>query len=384
MDSHTFQSPSSDGRKIIDALRLLAIYLPQFHPIPENDLWWAKGFTEWANVAKAKPLFKGHYQPHIPADLGFYDLRVPETRIQQADLARAHGIHGFCYYHYWFAGRQLLDRPFKEILESGEPDFPFSLCWANESWGRGWQGADKDLLIEQTYSEADHRQHARWLIRATDDRRYIRVHGRPLFLVYRPTHMPDPLQMTEIFREEFALAGLPEPFLVGVSSFKRDKDMRELGFDLTMNFMPDFFKLPLCTFDWYSKRRVLQNLKFGTTNGHLRIYDYAEAIELMTKSPPAMDHLPSVLVGWDNSPRRGDRSVVMVGNTADRFEAHLRKTVHEVKHRHPDERIVFLNAWNEWGEGNHLEPDQRNGLAFLQAVKKIADESRAPASTALP
>ena len=376
MDSAIFQPALDDKRKVTDALRLLAIYLPQFHAIPENDQWWGKGFTEWTNVAKAKPLFKNHYQPHIPADLGFYDLRLPETRIQQAELAREHGIHGFCYYHYWFEGKQLLGRPFREVLDSGEPDFPFCLCWANDSWSRGWQGEAENVLIAQGYSEPDHHQHARWLIRATDDRRYIRVHGRPLFLVYRPTHMSNPSRMTEIFREEFASANLPEPFLVGVASFKRDLDMREFGFDLTMNFMPDFFKLPLCTFDWYSKRRVLRNLKFATTNGQLRIYDYAQAIDLMTQTPPPFDHLPSVLVGWDNSPRRGEKSVVMVGNTPERFESHLRTTVEQVRDRHPEERIVFLNAWNEWAEGNHLEPDQRNGLTFLEAVKKVAEENR--------
>src|SRR5262245_26933663 len=158
-------------------MRLIAFYLPQYHPIPENDAWWGKGFTDWANVAKARPLFRGHYQPHLPADLGFYDLRLAEARKAQAELARGYGVHGFCYYYYWFDGRRLLQRPSNEVRESEEPDFPCWLCWANENWTRSWDGLDQAALIEQKYAEEDDRAHIRWLIRAFRDRRYIRVHG---------------------------------------------------------------------------------------------------------------------------------------------------------------------------------------------------------------
>ncbi|MDQ3627188.1 MAG: glycoside hydrolase family 99-like domain-containing protein, partial [Verrucomicrobiota bacterium] len=213
--------------------RAIAFYLPQFHPIPENDEWWGKGFTEWTNVAKTRPIYPGHYQPHLPNELGFYDLRLPEARDAQADLARDHGIHGFCYYHYWFNGRRVLERPFNEVLASGRPDFPFCLCWANENWTRAWDGREHDVLLAQHYSEADDREHIRWLCRAFADPRYIRIKGKPLFLVYRTTALPDPRRTTDIWREEARRLGIGELFLGRVeSNFPGERgDPRPLGFD---------------------------------------------------------------------------------------------------------------------------------------------------------
>ena len=196
-----------------DDVRLIAFYLPQFHPIPENDRVWGKGFTEWTNVTKAKPLFRGHYQPHLPADLGFYDLRLPEARQAQAELAQEYGIYGFCYYHYWFNGKRLLQRPFDEVLQSGEPAFPFCLCWANEHWTRAWDGDLNGVTVEQRYSEEDDRNHIHWLLTAFRDRRYIRLNGRPLFLVYRAHDLPSPLRTTTLWREEAQKAGVGELYL---------------------------------------------------------------------------------------------------------------------------------------------------------------------------
>src|SRR5438034_205774 len=194
-------------------VRPVAFYLPQFHPIPENDAWWGRGFTEWRNVVRARPLFRGHYQPHVPADLGFCDLRVPETREAQAALARDHGIYGFCYHHYWFNGRQLLSRPFQEVLESGRPDLPFCLCWANEPWTRAWDGNSGEVLVPQEYSDADDRNHIRWLLNAFADPRYIRVEGKPLFLVYQASRLPDLSRTTETWREEAIRAGVGDLYL---------------------------------------------------------------------------------------------------------------------------------------------------------------------------
>src|SRR6266581_5637616 len=224
--------------------RVIAFYLPQYHPIPENDAWWGRGFTEWTNVTKARALFRGHYQPHLPADLGFYDLRLAETREAQAELAREHGIHGFCYYHYWFNGRRLLERPFDNVLASGKPDFPFCLCWANESWTKAWDGCG-DYLIEQQYSELDDRRHMRWLVKAFDDKRYIRIDGKPLFLVYRASDLPDSLKTTTIWREEAKKSGVGEIFLAAVeSNFPEERrDPTKLGFDAAVEFQPDWFNL---------------------------------------------------------------------------------------------------------------------------------------------
>src|ERR1035438_6297622 len=189
--------------------RAIAFYLPQYHPIPENDAWWGKGFTEWISVTKARPLFKGHYQPQLPADLGFYDLRVPEARRAQAGLAREYGIHGFCYYHYWFHGKRLLERPFNDVLESGKPAFPFCLCWANENWTRRWDGKEEQVLLKQVYSIEDDIQHIRALLPVFKDSRYIKVNGKPVFLVYRIGNLPAPAETLRRWREEAAKAGLP-------------------------------------------------------------------------------------------------------------------------------------------------------------------------------
>ena len=197
-------------------IRPIAIYLPQFHPIPENDEWWGKGFTEWTNVTKAKPMFKGHHQPKLPGDLGFYDLRLPGIMEQQAELARAHGIFGFCFYHYWFNGKRLLNTPVDNMLSSGKPDFPFMLCWANETWSRRWLGEEKEILIKQTYSEEDDHLHAQWLCeKPFSDSRYIKVNGRPVFIIYRPSDLPDYQKTLLIIKETALKAGLKEPYIIG-------------------------------------------------------------------------------------------------------------------------------------------------------------------------
>src|SRR5262245_55501556 len=222
-----------------DDVRLIAVYLPQFHPIPENDRSWGKGFTEWTNVAQAKPMFRGHYQPHLPADLGFYDLRLPEVRRAQADLAQEHGIHGFCYYHYWFHGRRLLERPFEDVLRSGEPDFPFCLCWANENWTRRWDGLEQEILLAHHYSPADDLAHIRSLAPALAGPRYIRVDGKPLFLIYRPGLLPDARATVDRWREEYHRLTGEELFLARVARLPEEAtDPRLDGFDVAVEFHP--------------------------------------------------------------------------------------------------------------------------------------------------
>ncbi len=331
--------------------RALAFYLPQFHPIPENDEWWGKGFTEWANVVRAEPLFPGHYQPHLPAHLGFYDLRSPETRERQAELAQAHGIEAFCYWHYWFLGKRLLSKPFDETLATGRPDFPFCLAWANEPWSRRWLGEEQEVLMKQEYSRKDDLKHARWLVDAFSDHRYLRVHGRPLFLIYRPTHLPEPERTAELIRKVTVDAGLPEPFLLGVNAFK-DIDYRTIGFDGTVDFEP--------------RLGALGNPR----QDGLKVYDYREARKRMRLERDFPVH-PSIVVSWDNTPRRGENGVVLTNSTPKTFEEGLREMVGSLLVRPFEERLLFLNAWNEWAECNHLEPDRRFGLGYLEAVRRV-------------
>jgi len=287
--------PSHD-RPVFD-VQLIAFYLPQFHPIPENDVWWGKGFTEWANVRRAKPNFVGHYQPHVPTELGYYDLGDAKARDAQADLARAHGIHGFCYYYYWFNGRRLLHRPLDEVVQSGRPDFPFCVCWANENWTRRWDGGHDELLLAQTYSPENEQRLIADLVPLFRDRRYIRVNGRPLLLVYRANLLPEPRRATETFRS------------VARASGEREPDF-------------PFFR--------------------------------------------------GVMVGWDNTPRLQNSGQIFVNSHPENYSRWLSAMVAQtLQNKRPEERLVFLNAWNEWGEGCHLEPDAQFGRGYLEATRAV-------------
>jgi lipopolysaccharide biosynthesis protein len=332
--------------------RIITFYLPQFYPTPENDQWWGNGFTEWTNVARARPLFEGHYQPHVPANIGFYDLRVPEVREAQAELARKHSIEGFCFWHYWFQGKRLLQRPVDEILASGKPDFPFCLSWANETWQRRWHGTgnEHETLQVQSYSPEDDIDHARWLIRAFSDPRYMRIGGRPIMLVYRPKDLPDPKRTVETFRSECARQGAPQPFLIGLNSHV-DMDFRDIGFDGTLDFEPQFGALS------------------GPTEPGLKIYDYSQARQRMRNRKKSFPVYPCIFARWDNTPRRGKNGIVFVNSTPEAFGSGLQEIIDSVMDKPFDERLVFVNAWNEWAEGNHLEPDLKYGLRYLEAVK---------------
>jgi lipopolysaccharide biosynthesis protein len=357
-------------------VRALAIHLPQFHPIKENDEWWGKGFTEWTNVSRARPLFPGHRQPQVPADLGYTDLRLAETRQAQAEMARRYGVHGFCYYHYWFEGHRLIERPVNEILASGEPDFPFSLCWANETWSRRWLGEEREILLKQTYSPADHERHARWLAAAFADKRYVRVHDRPIFLIYRPLDIPDLKASLDIYRRVVEQEMGRDPFLVAVDSHRPGHDFRAEGFDYSMNFRPQLGLIPGVTEDGFRWRRWWQNRQLGVRSGRLKAISYDEFLSRMQAIEPKHDkYFPSVFVDWDNTPRRGERGVVVVGGSPERFRAQVGHAVQVARTRPEPERVVFINAWNEWAEGNKLEPDQQYGHAYLEALRAgLADE----------
>ena len=347
--------------------RLIAFYLPQFHPIPENDEWWGKGFTELTNVAKAKPLFRGHYQPHFPADLGFYDLRLPETRAAQAELACSYGIEGFCYYHYWFAGKRLLERPFNEVLASGEPDFPFCLCWANETWTGIWHGAPNRVLIEQTYpGERDYRAHFDALVPAFRDARYIRVDNKPVFVVYRPQSIPDTSRVMDLWRRMATDAGFSGLFLVGNDVAPHMS--AALGLDACATFrLPE--RRP-----WVSRRRPLEWLKrrFETVAARPTVYRYKDVFpSFIPPQQTGIESFPCIIPNWDNTPRSGRNGLVLQDSTPELFRRHAEQALARVRGNPQGHNIVFIKSWNEWAEGNYLEPDQRFGHRYLEVVRDV-------------
>lgn len=364
-------------------MKALCFYLPQYHPIPENDRWWGKGFTEWTNVARARPLFRGHMQPHVPADLGFYDLRLPEARAAQADLARAYGLGGFVYYHYWFNGRMLLERPFNEVIASGEPDFPICLCWANGNWTRRWDGREHEVLMGQDYASYDPRAHMEWLADAFADPRYVRVHGRPLFLVYDAGSIPDLPRVVDGWRTAAASLGIPDPYLCGVfspGSTLPYEGFVSAGFDAVTEFYPTG-RRPLrggmnsgvgraAVEAYRAVRPKLQG--FRPQRARPIVHDYRTLVANAMAAQPAGERVfPCVMPSWDNSARRGVNATVIQNDDPAPYAAWLQHAVDRVTHREVDERIVFINAWNEWAEGCHLEPDLRCGHRFLEATRDV-------------
>lgn len=357
-------------------VRLIAFYVPQYHPIPENDEWWGKGFTEWTQVAQARPRFRGHNQPRIPADLGFYDLRVSETRAAQAELARQHGIHGFCYYHCWFNGKQLLERPFNEVLASGKPDFPFCLCWANENWTRTWDGGDHDILMAQNYTEADDRMHIRSLLPALFDRRYIRIERKPLLLIYRTENMPDPMRTADIWREETHKSGVGDIYLARVESFTSAIDPRTIGFDAAVEFAPDWRNMGRRKFQSVLGRlvRKLHLVERGYSDN--LVIEYDDLVESMLAKPASeIRRFRCVTPGFDNSPRRRRGATIFVGSTPAKYGVWLKSVIATCRRSitEGNDRVVFVNAWNEWGEGNYLEPDLEWGRAYLEETRNALD-----------
>lgn len=347
--------------------RLIAFFLPQFHPIPENNAWWGKGFTEWTNVTKAKPLFRGHEQPKYPADLGYYDLRLSEVRAQQAELAKTYGIEGFCYWHYWFNGKQLLERPVNEVIASGKPDFPFCLAWANEPWSRGWDGLPHRILQDQTYGgEDDDRKHFAYLLPALRDSRAIRIDGKPIFLIYHANMLPDASRTTNLWRELAMKEGLPGLYLMSVETMGTfGWDPKLGGFDAAVMFQPNWGHLrQLKKMESWSIK-IFKKLKYGLA---LSVIDYERLWRFSSSDVAAYPRYPGVFPRWDNTPRRGTRGLVILGSTPNEYGKWLKSTVDRLQEFPREHRIIFINAWNEWAEGNYLEPDSQFGHAYLEAT----------------
>ncbi|SDJ05690.1 Lipopolysaccharide biosynthesis protein [Paraburkholderia steynii] len=341
-------------------VRALAFYLPQFHPFPENDEWWGKGFTEWTNVTRAVPQFAGHYQPHLPGELGFYDLRIPEVQRRQVELAKAAGLGGFCFYFYWFGGKRLMEAPIRQYLEHSEFDFPFCLCWANENWTRRWDGLDQERLISQHHSAEDDLAFIEHISSYLKDPRYIRINGRPYLMVYRPNLLPNARETVERWRKWARENGIGELYLAYTQSFE-NADPRDYGFDAAVEFPPNNAHPPSL-----ANELTFFNDKFA---GH--VLDWTHYLEKSYNyETPNYRLFRGVTPSWDNEARKPGRGTVFLGSTPRLYEEWLFNaasyTVAKVDN--PDERLVFINAWNEWAEGAHLEPDRKYGYAWLQAT----------------
>ena len=352
--------------------RVIAIHLPQFHPFKENDEWWGMGFTEWTNVTKAKPRYEGHYQPHLPTDTGFYDLRLPESRKLQADLAKQYGIYGFCYYHYWFNGKQLMERPVNEILSSGEPEFPFMLCWANENWARNWDGGFTDVLIKQDYSIQDDMDHMRWLCKNVfSDRRYIRVSGKPVFAVYRTSLFPNVKETLSVWRRIAAEEFGTELYLIE-TKFPGDIENRNSiteGFDAAMDFQPIGVMVSKILREKVKLLNPKDNSDFPEVYNYSDYVDYCKASELPDRC------FPCVSPGFDNSPRRVGKTFLSFTETSPNKYGDwlMNELCRGTSFQDDEENFVFINAWNEWAEGNHIEPDIRWGRKYLEKTKETID-----------
>ncbi|PKQ46714.1 glycoside hydrolase family 99-like domain-containing protein [Confluentibacter flavum] len=355
-------------------LRPIAFVLPQFHPIPENDEWWGKGFTEWTNVKKAKPLFKGHYQPHVPTDLGYYDLRLPEVREAQANLAKEYGIHGFCYYHYWFNGKRLLNYPIDEILRLQKPEMPFMLCWANENWTRRWDGKDDEVLIKQDYSFEDDQNHMRWLCEHVfTDTRYITVNGCPVFIIYRHSLFPNIEKTSRLWRkiatEEFGYKGL---YLCITESFHEAIKPESIGFDAAIEFAPhqvmkEVIK-PTQFNKWLYRLKHKKNQQYSLRDFKLG------AQKIMQRDLPSYKLYRGITPSWDNTARKGMQAFVGIGSNPNVYYEWFRHIVKTFKPFSSEENFIFINAMNEWAEGNHLEPCIKYGSAYLEATKKALEQ----------
>jgi GT2 family glycosyltransferase len=347
----------------LDAIRPIAFYLPQFHTTPENDLWWGSGFTEWISVARAQPSYDGHYQPHLPTDLGFYDLRVAETLTRQAQLAARYGIAGFCVYYYNFGSRRMLGAPLEVVRSNPAIPFQYCLCWANENWTKHWDGGERSVLLEQSYDAATLDSIVADAVSHAADARYLRVNGKPLFLVYRPLQLPDPQGFAAACRSAFVAAGFAGVHLVYVESMEAvDRKVRpvDLGFDACVEVPPHGRAVPAET--------AAQIVKDGW---HGYRYDYPQTVRAFCKRESVpYTRYPAVFPSWDNTPRQPMQGTSFDGATPEAFRVYVEEKIEEARRfLIGDERLLFVNAWNEWAEGAHLEPDSGFGHRWLEALR---------------
>ncbi len=373
--------------------KVIAMYFPQLHAIPENDEWWGEGFTDWNNVKTAQPQFEGHDQPRVPLGKNYYDQAKLETILWQIDLAKQHGIFGFCHYHYWFDGKQLLETPTNLFLENKDIDFPFCLSWANETWSRRWDGRNHHVLIKQTHppTETSWKKHYDYLIKAWKDPRAIKVKGKPVFVIYRPQYIDKIDKMLEYWRGLAIQDGLPGLYFIFQKGFEPPTRTCIEPFDAVFQFQP-FEAIYSPTFDKSSIRRswvfklfwlmpefiqeLLRSLR-TTYFMNLTFNDYDAVWQQIIKIRPdeALTTYPGAFVDWDNTPRYKKRAIIFKGASPQSFEKWFGLLVESMSQRNLPENFIFINAWNEWSEGTYLEPDEKYGYQFIQAIKKVLEKN---------
>lgn len=363
----------------MDKSKVIAFYLPQFHPTEDNNKWWGEGFTEWTNVGKAKMLYKNHYQPKVPADLGYYDLRLSDIRTKQAILAKEAGIYGFCYYHYWFgAGKQELELPFNEVVKTKEPDFPFCLCWANESWNKKFWNpdgtCDKEVLIQQSYDKEDgNRRHFYSLLDAFNDHRYIKINNKLLFIIYKPLdfeNINDFMLQWDNLAKEHGLNGF---YFLGHTS-SPDEELNSI-LNLKLRGVISV-RINNCVKYFYNKKKIS-----GLLNHIIRVLfkrpfviEYNKCIEILSEVNENTKVIPTILPNWDHTPRSGRGGFVLHRSTPKFFKLHLKTLFKNLKEKPRESNLIFLKSWNEWGEGNYMEPDIIFGKQYIQVLKSTLDE----------
>lgn len=361
-------------------MKIIAFYLPQFHAIPENDQWWGKGFTEWVNIKASKPQFKGHDQPEIPLNSNYYNLLDKNVQIQQAELAKRYGVFGFCYYHYWFEGKLLLEKPMENMLSDPEVDIPFCICWANETWARTWDGQEKSILIKQNYNEdkKSWKSHFEYFLPYFRDQRYIRHDDKPVLVIYKPQLITNCREMLDYWNELAIENGLNGLFLGYQHPSAFDGDCEKLGFDFGIEFEPFYtvreMKKELCgkgkkikyalSNPVWLKQKLWKKI-FRKPN----IYSYDEVWRrILQRSPEKINLAPGAFPSWDNTPRKKNKADIFWGATPEKFYYYFSKQIEHARSVYRSE-FIFLNAWNEWAEGAHLEPDERFGYGYLEAIR---------------
>ena len=374
--------------------KLIAMYLPQYHATPDNDLWWGKGFTEWTNCARAKPLFKGHQQPHVPGELGFYNLEMEKARQAQADLAKKYGIYGFCYYYYRFEkGRNELDFPIKEILRLKKPDFPFMICWANQSWHKKfWRydgSSENQILVEQKYNGIpDYIDFFYEVLSYFRDKRYIKIHDKPAFMIHKPKEFPDIRSFIATWQQLAQKEGLRGIYFIGYSNGHIDSgDYVKNKIRIKLNVLDDYKDIIALGFNAVTVNRqyfcrwgksfISRGISFLKRKicKYPFVVPYAAAIKTMIGSEDKIDTIyPTILPNWDHTPRSGCAGEVFVGSTPELFKKLLIRTYQNIAEKETEDQIIFIKAWNEWGEGNYLEPDLEWGRGYLEAIKMSLEE----------